>query len=182
MNKISSMLLGVCCLLFATNVFAGFNEKSYELPGHGVLLMNVPNTWADQIRQPPGGLPPTIQLSQISGEDFVILVTPIWKTPNAPANYGSAEGIKQMVEGAALNASSQAVETNIVVKEVSGSNVGFYFTATDKAPKPGEYEFLCQGVVGVNEIMVTFTILTHSSDSPAIEQAMKMVSSLQHSR
>ncbi len=33
MNKISSMLLGVCCLLLATNVFAGFNEKAMSCQG-----------------------------------------------------------------------------------------------------------------------------------------------------
>ena len=181
MTKLFPMVV-IVILHFITTAFAGVNEKQYELPNHGVLLINVPNTWVDQIRHPPGGLPPTIRFSQESGEKFEILFTPMWKTPRAPANFGTEESIKQMVEGAALNVSSQAVEKNIKVNKIKGSNVGFYFSATDKAPKPGEYKFMSQGAIGINEIMGTFTILTSSPNSAVIDKAIEMFGNLKHPR
>lgn len=182
MNNKISILFSIVVLFISTSTFAGFDKKSFELPNHGVLLINVPSTWIDQIKYPPGGLPPTIRFSQKTGEKFVILFTPMWKMPMAQANFGTPEGIKQMVEGAALNVSTQAVEKNIKVKEIGGPNVGFYFSATDKAPKPDEYKFMNQGAVGINEIVGTFTILTNSLNSPVIEQAIKMFGSLKHSQ
>lgn len=179
MTKLISILIMI--LFVTTGVLAEFNQKSYELPNHGVLSIEVPNTWNDQVNNTPGGLPPTIRFSQQSGEKFEIYFTPIWKTPTAPANFGTTESIKQMVQGAAMNASTQAVEKSITVKEIGGLNKGFYFTATDKAPKPGEYKILTQGVVGINEIIGTFTILTNDSSSAEAEQAIKMFGSLRYS-
>ena len=157
------MLVVFIIFIFNNPSFAGANEKRYELPNHGELLINVPGTWKDQIKYPPGDLPPTIRFSQKSGEKFTIVFTPLWKMPTAPANFGTAESIQQLVKGAASSVSSQAVEKNIEVKKINGSNVGFYFSATDKAPKPGEYKYMTQGAIGVNEIMGRQQVsLTHS--------------------
>jgi hypothetical protein len=49
---------------------------------------------------------------------------------------------------------------------------GFYFAATDRAPKPDEYKFLTQGVVRVGELSVTFTILTNDGQDAVVKQAL----------
>jgi len=178
-SNIGYLILIVSCL-FSNCLYAGVAEKRYELPNHGVLLLNVPDKWIDQVRRPPGNLPPTIRFIQLTGEQFEILFTPLWKMPGARVDFGTVQGIKNLVEGAAVEASSQAVEKNINVKELTGSNIGYYFSATDKAPKPGEYKYMSQGAVGINEIMGTFTILTNSPDSKVVEQAINMFGNMRH--
>jgi hypothetical protein len=47
-----------------------------------------------------------------------------------------------------------------------------YFSATDRAPKPGEYKFMTQGMLQVGELSVTFTILTNEGQELVIKQAL----------
>jgi hypothetical protein len=54
---------------------------------------------------------------------------------------------------------------------------GFYFSATDRAPKPDEYKFLTQGVVRVGELSVTFTILTNDGQDAVVKQALDALKS-----
>ena len=182
MNKSIGYLIVIVSCLFSSYAIAGTTEKRYELPNHGVLLLNVPDKWVDQVRRPPADLPPTIRFTQQTGEQFEILFTPLWKMPGAQVDFGTARGIKNLVEGAAMEVASQAVEKNIIVKELSGSNIGYYFSATDKAPKPGEYKYMSQGAVGINEIMATFTILTNSPEAEVVDQAITMFGNMKHSQ
>jgi hypothetical protein len=70
-------------------------------------------------------------------------------------------------------AQTQAVEKELRVVEFQGrTGPGFYFSATDRAPKPDEYKFLTQGVVRVGELSVTFTILTNDGQEPIVKQAL----------
>jgi len=182
MKSYVGYLIVIVSYLFSSCILAGSVEKRYNLPNHGVLLLNVPDKWSDQVRRPPRDLPPTIYFTQQTGEQFEILFTPLWKMQGARADFGTAQGIKSLVENAAIEASSQAVEKNINVKELSGANIGYYFSATDKAPKPGEYKYMSQGAVGIDDIMGTFTILTNSPNSIVVEQAINMFSSIKHSQ
>jgi len=180
MNKKIIKIIMVFVFVFSGSAFGGSKEKKYDLPNHGVLLLNVPDAWVDQVRYPPGGLPPTIHFSKSSGERFEILLTPMWKMPGAPSGFGTKESVRQLVSGSAHNASSQAVEKNIVVKQIEGPNVGYYFTATDKAPPPGEYKYMSQGAFVVSELMGTFTILTSNPNSEVIGQAISMLGKSKH--
>ena len=67
MFKIKGMsmkiFIGIIFCLYSSYIFASPTTKSYELPNHGALLINVPQEWKDQVRYPPGKLPPTITWS-----------------------------------------------------------------------------------------------------------------------
>ena len=58
--------------------------------------------------------------------------------------------------------------------EFSGrSGPGYCFSATDRAPQPGEYKYLTQGIVRVGELSVTFTILTNDGQEAVVKQALE---------
>ena len=57
---------------------------------------------------------------------------------------------------------------------------GFYFCATDRAPKPGEYKYLTQGTIRVGELLVTFTILTNDGQAGVVSGAMMMLKTARH--
>jgi len=156
--------------------------RRFSLPAHGNFELRVPNAWKDSVRQPPNGLPPTITFRSTGSARFEIIVTPIWpmrpdiKTPTVPE-------LKANVREAADRIAPQAVEQTIEVRELraASSTVGYYYTVTDKAPKLGEYKLMTQGMLGVKDLRVSFTVLTNEGQESTIRQALAMLSSATHS-
>jgi hypothetical protein len=155
-------------------------ERRYALPDHGYFVAQVPHAWTDQLRQPPNRLPPTIAFRPASGRAFEILLTTVWpSTKDRPRP--SPEILRKQVEQIAETAKSQAIEPTLRIVELQGrSSRGFYFSATDRAPKPGEYKFLTQGMVSVGELTVAFTILTNEGQETIIKQAIELLKSATH--
>ena len=93
----------------------------------------------------------------------------------------TADEMRRDVERAAERAKPQAVEKTIEVKELSGSSsLGYYFSATDRAPAPGEYKYLTQGMIRVGGLVVTFTILTNDGQAAIVADAVAMIGSASH--
>ena len=91
------------------------------------------------------------------------------------------DSIRQQVERSADEAKSQAAEKTIRVIEFAGSSgPGYYFSATDRAPKPGEYKFVTQGMLKVSDLVVTFTILTNDGQEQVSRDALSMLKSAVH--
>jgi hypothetical protein len=184
MKKGCSVFRLVMILLFGFGVIAvaaeQTNDRRYPLPEHGVFQMKVPASWKDEVQQPPDQLPPTIVLRPASGDQFQAFITPIWPAKNdAPAP--SDEAIRQLVQNAAEDAQSQATEKALKLMELQGSSGhGYYFSATDKAPKPGDFKFMTQGVLRVGELVVTFTILTNDDKRDVESAALTMLKGAMH--
>jgi hypothetical protein len=154
--------------------------KKYTLPEKGSFQMKVPVDWTEQVRQPPQSSPPTITFAPTHGKPFEILVTPIWRVrTDVPAS--TKETIRQSVQRAADDTKSQAVEKSIPLVEFSSSTgPGYYFSATDRAPKPGEFKYLTQGILKVSDLTVTFTILTNEGQEQVTRDAIGMLQSAVH--
>jgi hypothetical protein len=156
----------------AANAASSASSQSFKLPGHGELQLRVPGSWAAEVSQPSGNLPPTIVLKAKSGQPFHILVTPVWAMGGSGSLPGLAE-VKQEVGSAAKEAAPQSVEGTLPLQELSGvSNHGYYFKATDRAPKVGEFKYLTQGIVCLGEINLAFTILTNDGQDSVIKAAL----------
>jgi len=157
------------------------SARKYSLPEHGSFQMNVPASWTDQTSQSAQGMPPTIAFHPREGQPFEVLVTPIWRAgSDVPAP--TKESIRKGVQKAADDAKSEAVEKTIPVVNLSGTaGSGYYFSVTDKAPKPGEFKFMTQGTLVVNDLTVAFTILTNDGQRKVVRDAMTMLRSAVHS-
>ena len=154
--------------------------RRYALPDNGFFVAQVPSDWKDQLQQPPNRQPPTIVFSPGSGKSFQVLMTVIWPMPKDRSPL-SRDELRSLVERSAQQAKSQAVESELPVKEFQGrSGPGFYFSATDRAPKPGEYKFLTQGVMRVGQLSVAFTILTNEGQELIVKQAFDLLKSAVH--
>ena len=57
--------------------------RTYDVPNHWSLELTVPEGWKESIQQPPRDLPPTVELSPATGNDFVVLITPRIVQPGA---------------------------------------------------------------------------------------------------
>jgi hypothetical protein len=149
--------------------------QSFSLPGHGSLLLNVPEGWKASLSQPPGGLPPTIGLGGQSGAPFVVLITAVWGTSPGGGAPDDAK-IKSTAATAAKSAEPQSVEGTLPLQTLVGaSGRGYYFRATDRAPKPGEWKYLTQGMLRTGGVALTFTILTNDGQAAIEKAALEMV-------
>ena len=68
------------------------------------------------------------------------------------------------------------MEKALRVRQLSGDgNQGFYFLATDSAPKPGQFKYLTQGIAHVGDINLAFTILTNDGQEMVVKDALDMI-------
>ena len=145
--------------------------RSYPVPGHGSLELNFPKDWKSEMG-PLGNLPSTITLSPPEGDDFDVVITPLW-SPRGEKDYNSPAKVKALVDEDRKGLASSAVEKELVLVPLNGTAArGYYFFATDKAPKPGEFEYLYRAGVGVGDLLLRATILTHKKDTDDIKDAL----------
>lgn len=151
------------------------SERRYALPGQGFFVAQIPGGWKDQIQQARDGSSPTIVLSPASGKRFEVLLTPTSSTAKDRAPE-SREDIRAAVERAAQGAKSWAAESQLPLQEIQGrSGPGFYFSATERAPKAGAHKFVTTGIVRVGDHLVPFTILTHEGQASVVSQALDLL-------
>ncbi len=184
MNDNTHFFRALMCSLFCAPValaMAGeINIRRYQLPDHGSIQLKVPTLWKDEIQQPPNRLPPTITFKQKAGASFDVLITPIWPAKK-DMPLTEEEGIRQLVLQGAELAQPQSVEEKIELKKLDGSSgPGYYFSVTDRAPGPGEYKYMTQGMVRVSNLVVTFTILTNDGQGNIVTDAIAMLKSAVH--
>jgi hypothetical protein len=175
MTRIEVWVAGLLLLIaaVASAQVGKATERRFTLPDHGSFVIHVPVDWKEQLRQPPDRLPPTITFAPGSGQPFQVLLTTIWPATKDRAPQ-SRDQLRAMVERSAQSAKAQAVERDVPVVEFQGrTGPGFYFSATDRAPKPGEFDSLTQGIVRVGELSVTFTILTNKGQDRIVKQAIE---------
>jgi hypothetical protein len=184
MKKRCFLLIWIVILMvsFAFIAAAGekTNDRRYTLPGHGVFQMKVPASWKEEVKQQSDKLPPTITFQPASGAQFLIGITPFWKeSEDAPELNDYAT--RRMVQRAADKAQEIAVEKTLKVIYLEGSSGhGYYFSATDKAPEKGGYKFLTQGVLLVDELAVTFSILMNDEKKEVESAALEMIKGASH--
>jgi hypothetical protein len=162
--------------LFAWGAIAA--DMRVSLPERPALIIPLPVGWRGQVRRATPNLPPTVMLSSITEKNFEVMVTPIWP-PSTDAKPLTPDFLRAMVAAGAQKAKAQAVEKDLPVRDLSGQGLsGAYFSATDRAPKPGEYRNLTQGMVAVGELHVGFTILSNGDAGAVTGPAIQMLQSL----
>ena len=78
---------------------------------------------------------------------------------------------------ARTTAKTQSVEKSLPIQSFgSGEVQGSYYSATDRAPKPGEFKYMTQGAMSVNGLPVAFTILSNGNAQAAVAPALRMLS------
>jgi hypothetical protein len=156
------------------------SERRYPLGDYGSFRIDIPLSWRDELRQPSNRTSPVISLSPKSGNLFQIFITPIC---GAKKEMLKDEAIKLLVQKSAERVKPQAVEKTLRLVGLQGSSSrGYYFFTTDKAPKPGEYKYMTQGVLAVGDLIVTFTILTSNNHEEVAKEALTLLKRARHLR
>jgi hypothetical protein len=162
-----------CCL--AGLALAASPGQSFPVPDHGNVTMPVPDDWSSELKQPPGNQPPTVMLKPRSGPPFQMFVALLWPI-GAPIKQFNDDMLKQMATLAAQSAEPQSVEGKLELKGITGAQgSGYYFQATDKLLRPGEFKFLTQGVLQCGGVTLGFTIMSHEGQEATVKAAMAIL-------
>jgi len=141
-------------------------ERRQAVADRGVLVLRVPATWKQELRGA------TIRYRPASGRPFEVLITPAL----AAKSVGDP---RTAVAGAADQARARAVEGVIPVNDLLGTRArGYYFKATDRAPKPREYKHLAQGIVTIDDVHLAFTVLTNDGQDGVVDSVFSMLRSV----
>lgn len=168
------------CMAFAVPAMAE-RDVRIGLPDHGALHLKLPDGWQERIQRTKDPKePPLIEISPEKGADFRIVLSPVW--PMTPEDkLPDAAAIRSIMQTGAKAARAEAVEKEIAVKDVRGMQaIGSYFSATDKDPAPGDFLNLTQGLVRVNDILVSFRVFSNGPRAAVLEPALKMVRLMRH--
>jgi hypothetical protein len=170
------------CILALWLTCAQIHAADVRVPvsDHGKLVFSLPDDWKLELDVSNPGRPPTIRISPSQGKQFVILATAVWSSVVGAVDP-TPESIRTMVEKSAEKIKLSAVESELAITDFGSASAkpfGSYFTATDKAPKPGEYKFLTQGTMGIDELTIVFTILTNDDGKAVVESGLKVMKGL----
>jgi len=178
-----SVGIAIVTMVLAT---AGWAQKVVEtqqlpVPEHGKLQVVVPAGWAIETRQSPKeeGLPTTFLFTPASGPAFRLLVTPLG-SPTAEPGFNTPNWIKAQISHIRDLRLRVAIEKEAPLHEIrSKSGTGYWFSITDPAPKPGEYEHLTQGALPAGDLCVSFTVLTHVAPPEGVADALALLATVE---
>jgi len=171
-------------LLAASWPLAALEASSHiALPGGDELWLTIPAGWNEKFDSPQKNMPPGVWLTSRQGASFNVLITPLSGTPMGDA-MSDDNRLRAIVTSAARNALAKSVEMTIPVHDLTGPSVhGFYIFATDRAPAPGEWKYLTQGMINIDGAPFAFTILTNDGQEAVAKAALEMIRSAScHSR
>jgi len=176
------LLLAACALSLATigaGTAAG-TVAQVELPGHGAILLPLPDGWRNVVGRSGTNEPPRITLSAGNRELFMAIIVPRWDPTGRDPNHNSRLRLRDLVKQAADAVKPAAVERELPLVQITGGAVdGYYFSATAKSPKPGEFRNLVSGSVALGDLAVAFSILSNPGAEEEARQGLELIRDLQ---
>jgi hypothetical protein len=166
-------LAPLLALLASLPAFAA--DLTVTIPGYDSLVIPVPDGWQSRIRRSSDPeVPPTAALTAGSPVTFLMLVTPMGHRPNQPDP--TMEELRRMSGFDAERAKRVAIESNLPLKELAGTELrGYYFSATDREPKPDDFKYMTQGMLMSRELRIGFTLLANGDPTTLTQQALEVL-------
>ncbi len=158
-------------------------NKSYPIPGHGTLELQLPAGLGDLLDQPKGDEPPAIALRPDDGGSFGAMIVVAWRDADTP-DFGSPEHLRRVLETERAPYLKQVGATDVpIVKLSGGPNPGVAYLLIDKAlvgkpPEPGNWPYMRQGVIRAGDLLLKYIIMMYATDpdpSPAVERILMNV-------
>jgi hypothetical protein len=178
MRRIAGIVLGVWVSLGSTAAVA--DDHAYPLQNHTGLVLSVPDGWKEEIKNARADGPKALFFTPQSGPSFTVAVTPIVAMKDG-SNIPDVQAIRGLVSASAQSLAPRAVEKQLAIKELVGPSCkGYYFFATDRAPPPGEWKYLTQGIARVGGVDLEFDILTNDGQEAVARAALEMIRHARH--
>ena len=172
MSRLGCLFLS---LATATIAFGAEGEKkAFALPDNSKLELTIPDGWKDELKEK------SIILSPRDGAPFRVAMTPVARQKPG-ASTDTAIKMRVSVQQGADKVKPGAIEQYLAVEQLTGApGPGYFFSATDREPKPNEFKHLTQGMLLVGDVVVAFSILTNDAQEKVRDQALAMLKSASH--
>jgi hypothetical protein len=139
------------------------------LPGRRSLELRLPPDWLMVVRKGPDLSARTVVLSAAHGRPFEVTLSLDETRPNAEDMRGTMTTMMEAVK-------DRAVERPLRTVEIKGAQgAGLYFSATDGAAAPNEYNHLAQGMILLDGCALKFTVLTRDGQERVVADALAMI-------
>jgi hypothetical protein len=152
--------------------------KNFAVPDHGDLVATLPEGWNATIQQAPGLPGTTIEFDGDKAGDVQVLVTAI---PNGTRGHlkVDAGALKQLAQAQGTQLLATSKEPELRLDALKGvDSTGYFYNLTDKAPDPGSFERMTQGMIDVGDLLCTFTVLYHRPNQSQRTTALQMISTI----
>jgi hypothetical protein len=151
----SAALLGLSLLAASHRAQADLDgRRKLSLSENGEVELRLPEDWKSSREPDPRPGVRTYGFEPSHGKPFKVLIS----TGFAPQRRDP----RHWVEGAARSAAGQSIEGRPKVESLCPTEgIGYYFKATDRAPKPGEFRLMTQGALTSGDWAVMFTVLSN---------------------
>src|SRR5262245_25744792 len=107
-------------------------KKTYPVPGHGTLEVQIPAGVGHLLDQPAGDGPPAIALKSDDGS-YSAMVVVEWRDPDA-SDFGSPEHLRRVLETERAPYLKQVGATDAPVEKLAGGpNPGLAYLLVDKS-------------------------------------------------
>lgn len=147
----------------------------FKIAGQGELHLMVPEGWQANFRQPINDKPPHIIFTPKTGESFKMLITLLPNTTGA-LEFNSEERIRTLIRKESTEIAPSAKESNLTIQPITGrTGQGFYFLATDKNPKPWDYEYLMRAGLGVGNLLLSVSLVYREPNAPVVEETLNLL-------
>ena len=172
--QVAGLLMALAALVSPASSPAADAPKRYALERSGFLQLKVPAGWREEVDAKTQ--PSVISFRPAEGKPFMVSVIPAQaQGKTGPSRKQLRDDVEQMA-GAIRHFSVEG--DKVKVQEFTGaSGPGFQFFATDAAPAAGEFKFMTRGKLNVNDVSVTFTILTNEGQEAVVRSALAMLKS-----
>jgi hypothetical protein len=88
--------------------------------------------------------------------------------------------MRHVIDSAVKEFQKSSVEKKLEPKAFSKDGTrGYTVCATDRAPKPDEFKYVCQGIATNEEVAVIFTVLYNEPGKNSAEKARAALEALQ---
>jgi hypothetical protein len=131
-----------------------------------------------QVPPPASGAPPNAAQFQLANpHDMLVLLTAEAK-PSADADVDAY--MKDVIARAIAEYQSVAVEKKLEPRAYSNGGMrGQIVCATDRAPKPEEFKYVCQGISTNGDVALIYTVLYNEPGKAQAEKATKALEASQ---
>lgn len=170
--------LALVALLLAAP--AAPTSRTFDLRGHGQLVLAVPEGWTAVEAQREAEPWPTLQFRPREKNGFSMLVSPMFDPGDSFQAALPPAGVRRFVQRSLEQTASSAAEKDLALQELGGPLPGWLFTATDPAPKAGEWTHVTQGAAALGPLALFFSVLTNGKDVPERALALEMIRGARH--
>lgn len=163
--------------LFVASVVSSFGgcvlsaaapPRTYNLTSTEAVRLSLPRGWGETVTNSLIKPIVTVRFSPEKGNDFAVLIT-----------FGLPQGkgdLRAEAEEAAGKSIRRSEEGKADIRVLKGKQTrGYYFSLTDKAPKPGEWKYLTQGVFRIGDFVGAFSILSNDPALKVKQRGLEMV-------